>query len=540
MSAGGNAAEKDELEAHFFAYQQIFRAVLKKRALPADQDSAIQERLKQRARSLQRPDDYLEAIPDFARDLGVRQEALAQFIGANLLPALENVRRQMRERRSHAPPASSAAPANGAAASANAASPNTPSAAPSRRAAEPGFLAELLQHSGAVVQAPARLEELEMGALKLIQDGIETLGRYAAELSGGGAPSSAAAPAAATVTGKPAPVASSAAPAATAVAASQAPAPAAKASAGSAASAAPDRPILAEILERYGKELRVQGVLELRDYAEAEAADAPAAAPAASAATPSATSGAATVRAPPRPASAAAPVEEAPLLAEILQRFGKDLRVQGRLEPDSGLPENGLAGSGGTDSVGQDEAQDLDDADGFEPLALSFQDYIQILQQLKDYQSKGDQEGYKRWFTTLGDGARALIGLRNLELRARQAPVDWAREHQNLAERMQLSREQIEDVHIRIQRFGRLQKTLNDFTARIHENPPGVVDALKRIWPQVRLLFNDEQWDSESMMSRLKIPLLQFPDADLKQRIMNLLDPVFDRAEALMSSRPSL
>lgn len=538
MSAGGNAAEKDELEAHFFAYQQIFRAVLKKRALPADQDSAIQERLKQRARSLQRPDDYLEAIPDFARDLGVRQEALAQFIGANLLPTLENVRRQMRERRSHHAPAASAASTNGAAASASVASPAAV-AAPSRRAGEPGFLAELLQHSGAVVQAPARLEELEMGALKLVQDGIETLGRYAAELSGGGAPASAVAPAAATVTGKPAPVAS-AAPATSVVAPSQSPAPAAKTTAASAATAAPDRPILAEILERFGTELRVQGALELRDYAEAEAAEAPVAAPAASAAAPSATSGPATVRAPPRPASAAAPVEEAPLLAEILQRFGKDLRVQGRLDPDSGLPENGAAGISGTESGGQGEAEDFEDADGFEPLALSFQDYIQILQQLKEYQSKGDQEGYKRWFTTLGDGPRALIGLRNLELRARQAPVDWAREHQNLAERMQLSGEQIEDVHIRIHRFGRLQKTLNDFTARIHENPPGVVDALKRIWPQVRLLFNDEQWDSESMMSRLKIPLLQFPDADLKQRIMNLLDPVFDRAEALMSSRPSL
>ncbi|MBX7056466.1 MAG: hypothetical protein K1X75_00265 [Leptospirales bacterium] len=511
MSAAGGA-DREELEAHFRAYLQIFRAVLKKRSLPPDQEASALARVKAIAQDLARPDDYLERIPDFARELGVRQEALAQFIGANLLTALDAVQRQLREKR-HAE------------ASLPAAEPSAPAKSPAVPPQARGdlFLQELLNVCGTLMQQSDRFEELEMGALKLLRPAGEALSRYASELQGQAvAPAEAAT--ADTAARSPAPQAK---PGVAPLARTATPAP-------SVAPPPVEQSILQEVLDRFSRDLKAEGTLVPRDYAEESGAEESPTAPSdRPAARPTVQSVAA--RSPPQ-AEATVAVKEASILEQVIKLYGGVLTAQGRLAPQSGVPEtSGEAPLLSDQSEADEDPSEVDEID-LEPIPFIFQEYLAVLRLLQEFQSKGDQDGYKRWFATLGEGARAQVGLRNLEARHRQSPLQWSSEYSNLAGRMGLEAGQVAELHQRLRRFQQMQQALNEFTVRIRSNPPPVVEALKRIWPQIRLLFNDDVWDAESMMSRLKIPLLQITDAALKQRIMDLLAPVFEYSEKLMAS----
>lgn len=553
MASAQSAAAQEELEAHLHAYQQIFRAVIRKRNLPPETGAAMLGKLKPLQQAITHPDEYLDRIGDFAQALGVKPEALASFIGANLLPALEGVRRELKKRKADAAAAASAAPTP-AVRAAEGAAQSAPGPASSTVRAGDSFLAELLRSVGGATAPGDRFVEEDYGILKLIGAGGERLGRSASALPPGAisgvaaeaavpvadaAPSpgvahdleSVVSPAAAPGRGDPGP------------AGRPASAGASRAAAPAAVSGGPERSILAELLEKCGAYLNVTERLEPRDYAEEtipvdEAPPAHAVDP--TAGQSDANSGPVAPRAPPvRPQRETQ--SEGSILAEILSRFGNALNVTGPLEPSSGLPDEAPSGAplspaGAIDLLGASaEAAGEND---FDYLPLTFQDYLNHVKSVQDFQASGDQAAYRTWLGQGSDATRAVVGLRNLEVRSRgeAGAFDWDQEYEKLAAYMQLDTEQIAELHRRIRCFEQMHRKLNEFIAAVKSNPPPVVDAMKRIWPQVRLLFNEETWQADRMMTRLKIPLLQIPDPALKERVSVMMRPLFEQAESLASA----
>lgn len=556
MASAQSAAAQDELEAHLHAYQQIFRAVIRKRNLPPETAAAMLGKIKPLQQSITQPDEYLDRIGDFAQVLGVKPDALASFIGANLLPALEGVRRELKKRKADAAaaaasaPAASPHPAEGSAQ--GGAAQGGPGPASSR--AGDSFLAELLRAVGGATPPGDRFVEEDYGILKLISASGERLGLSASALppgaiSGVAAEPAPQGPAAPATPGRPdevTPGASAAARERTDAPGTGAPARAGAGSApraSAAASVGPERSILAELLEKCGAHLNVTERLEPRDYSDdsipADEAP-PAAANNATAAPAEQDRAPVAPRAPPaRPQSESR--SEGSILAEILSRFGNVLNVTGPLEPSSGLadepsygsaaPSGAAAGATGPGDAFAEEAPENE----FDYLPLTFQDYLNHVKSVQDFQASGDQAGYRTWLGQGSDATRAVVGLRNLEVRSRGEPgtFDWDQEYEKLAAYMQLDTEQIAELHRRIRCFEQMHRKLNEFIAAVKSNPPPVVEAMKRIWPQVRLLFNEETWTAERMMARLKIPLLQIPDPALKERVSVMMRPLFEEAEAL-------
>ncbi|MCR9142392.1 MAG: hypothetical protein NXI24_09080 [bacterium] len=525
-----------ELEAHQRAYLQIFRAILKKKNATPEQAKAVLGKLQQYvAARIKAPDDFLDHIPNFAKGLAVRPEALSAFIGSNLLPALENVKKQMREAAAEA----ASAPAMGGAPAGN-------SAVSDAEVAD-SVLKELEREVGTIVAEQQRFNSEDMGHLRLVSlnGGQDIPGKSLREAMGVSAPPVAEAPApGAGADGAKIPVTGAASgsgggsPAAEPGAAQQ-PAPLSLS----------EKSIIEEILEQFGEELVVSGPLHVPAFprSQSETPAQPAAAAAASPAGPAAVGDAAAAgaagEATPAPAAAPAGEVEPSIIGEILEQFGDDLTVTGPLVMradgtgqsgagavaggDAGMPGLPAADAGGM-GAGEPPPVELPE------VPLSFQQFMDVVRKLQEFQSSGDRAAYSQWLTgEAGDGGKAMVGLRNVDARVKRGDdVHWPDEYQKIAGHMMLETGQIESLHRRIARFQKLQQLLNQFIASVKTKEPPLIAAVKKIWPQVRLLFNDE-WEAESMMSKLKIPLLQIPDPALKAQVQSLMMPLLKKAESL-------
>ena len=231
------------------------------------------------------------------------------------------------------------------------------------------------------------------------------------------------------------------------------------------------------------------------------------------------------------PAAPAAPRGPEPsIIEEILKKCGNALTVPGKLEPESGPGADSGEGPT-TKSVEQEtEAEEADDEEDFEPIPFSFEDYGRIVASLQGFQKSGDRAAYQNWLSeNAGLAGRLVVALRNLEGRERKGQtVQWPDEYYNLGHSLQLERAQVADLHRSLRVYDRMQQVLNRFIQTARSGDPQLLGALRKIWPQIRLLFNDAD-DEDGMVSRLKIPLLQVPDAALRERIIEEMRPVFSR-----------
>lgn len=512
-----------ELEAHQRAYLQIFRAVLKKKNATPDQARVLMAKLQQYITArIKTPDEFLDHIPAFAKGLAVKPEALSAFIGSNLLPALETVKKQMREA---APPPEPAGPSI------------------SEEEVTHSIFKEIERDFGPLAREHMRFNGEDMGLLRLVSlNGGQDIPSTSLQGALGGA--------------TPAPTAASGVVAAAASGGSPAVSVAgAGASAPEVAAPSPiavrEKSIIADILEQFGEELTVTGPLHVAQFPrEAGAAVVPAAgaAPGAPAAGTAPGSPAAAASTGDTPALASAPpgMEQEPsIIGEILERFAEELTVTGPLvlRPEAGGPPVGRPGAAGatampgagTASAGGSAAAAPEPTLVQHPeVPLTFQQYVEAVRQIQEFQSKGDQVGYRNWLNgDAGQGGKALVGLRNIDAKARKGgAIHWDDEYYNIASHMNLAAEQIRSLHERIKRFQQLQQLLNQFIGGVKVREPAIVGAVKKIWPQVRLLFNDE-WSADAMMGRLKIPLLQITDPALKQQVQELMLPLLQKAESL-------
>ncbi len=521
----GPVAESDklELEAHAQAYLRIFQAVLSKKAGDPAQKQAVLGRLNSYLRqNITTLDAFIDHIPQFSKALGVPEPALGNFIGANFIRALNQVKDETRKK------AGATVSAPGASGVATAAPGSGP--APAARDNEPKksdrILDEIARRFGVVIEAGGVFQSLDDGLMKLVTPSGEVL---PASLTGGSMGPAEAAP-----SGN-----GGAAPAAAATDAKPAPKPAAPAT-----KAAPTGPLikekllLTELLEKFGNVLDIPGKLEPavweEEGAEGNGEPGPVAAPAVQA-----PERAAIATPAPKKATPAGPlIREKLLLTELLEKFGNVLDIPGKLEPSVWEDEEGGGGGAPTDAGLASAEYDTSGADAspsvFDRIPMTFGEYATIQKKIQAFQASGDQSVYRAWLNNeAGLPGKAMIGLRNLDNRERNSGgINWQDEYANLAVHLGVDVRQVEDFHLRMKYFIRIQQHINQLTHTIKSQGPALLGAAQKIWPQVLQIFHNPG-DAGSYRSQLKIILLQIPDPALKEKMVGALGPVFDEVAAV-------
>lgn len=488
------AALADELTRHKQAYLQLFRSVLAKRPMDAAAKEQLIQKLSAHMDSVIRTtDDLIPRIPEFATMLGVGAAPLSTFIGTNFLQALQMVAKQQ-------PQAAPVAP--------------RPSGKPS------SFLVEIIQFSPSGLPAGSRFETAESGFLKLITPQGEVMSQSflmsgdagAPEISYDAAPSTPAA-------SSPSPVQDQA----RGPAAPQAPRPPQGA----------EKSILKEILERFGNQIDIPEKLVPKDLGDESAEveifegepdeeEATVSSAPASAASPGAP-----------PAERPAAKRESSILREMVEKFANDLDIHEKLVPrdlgDDSAEEDVFA-TQEEEAEEEPVATPVVDA----PIPFPFTSYLDVIKRLQEFQASGDQGAYRAWLANEASSeAKVLVAVRNFERKEKAGgAVNWSEEYYNLSTRLACKPAYVERVHKHIIKLSRVHALWNQLTQTARSAPPALMEDLKRLWPQIKLLF-DEGGTAAALSSRLQILLLAVPDPSRKASLKQTLDSYLQRLAAI-------
>ncbi|MCE9597419.1 MAG: hypothetical protein K8S54_05565 [Spirochaetia bacterium] len=493
------AAIADELTRHKQAYLQLFKSVLSKRPLDQAGRDALMRRLSDHMNSvIKTPDDLIPRIPEFAGMLGVNQQTLATFIGTNFLQALQFVQKQQAQVQSQAPaPVQPAAKKSGS------------------------FLVEIIHFCPPQLPSGSKFITADTGFLKLItpQGEVQSQSFLASGESGGVVEvnfDAQAQPQVTDTTGAP--------PVRAAQPAAQAPRPAPR------PAPSGEKSILQEMLERFGSSIDIPGKLVLRDYGSDEPDDEEeveeeaevAAAPTQGAPTPQKTS-------TPQPSK-----REISILREILDKFGNMLDIPEKLVPRSFADENAE-----DDFDSEEEESEDAQMEGHVPVVetevpFSFANYLDTLKKIQDFQTSQDQDGYRKWLMTVASiESKVLVAVRNFEKKEKAGmPINWQDEYYSLANRLAAEMNYIGRVHRHLKKLANVHSIWNALMQVARTAAPAQMEDLKRLWPQIKLLF-DEGGSESTLNSRLQILLLAVPDPDRKDKIKSILAPYLKQLSGL-------
>lgn len=479
------AALADELTRHKQAYLELFKGVLAKRPLDASAKEALLGRLWAQLDTAQSTDDLIPRIPEFAGMLGVGAQPLATYIGTNFLQALQMVGKR--------PPTQAPGPA---------------ASSPAQVKKSASFLGEVVQL--ATLIPGSQFVQHDAGFLKLVTPQGEVFSQsFLASGESGGVVQinfeTAAAPAVETpvqAAGAPAPAAPR----------PQAPPPSGQ-----------ELSILREVLDRFGSTLDIPGKLVPRDYGsemdDVEISEEPEEPEIEEAAgTPAA--------AAPRPQAAPSPSRrEHSILKEILEKFGNQLDIPSKLVPkDYGSETEEV--DFGQEEAEEPEADEAPAAPAETPVPFSFSNYMDTLKRLQDFQANGDQEGYKTWLGREASAeAKILVAVRNYDKRVKMGQeVSWQDEYYSLALRLSCTPAYVSRVHAHLVSLGRVHGVWGSLMQKARSSAAPLMEDLKRLWPQIRLLF-EEGGTQAALNSRMQMLLLAVPDPARKEAVRSVLAP---------------
>jgi len=483
------AAVADELVKHKQAYLQLFKSVLAKRPLDAAGREALLQKLSAHMNSvIKTTDDLIPRIPEFATILGVNPAQLSTFIGTNFLQALQFVSK-------------------------------IPASAPQEQKPPEkktgNFLIDIVQSCPIQLPPDSRFILAETGFLKLItpKGEVPSQGLIASGDGNGNVDiqyeqQAAEAPAPST---QPTPRAG------TAVAASQQPA----------APRVAEKSILKEVLERFGSSLDIPGKLVPRDYiSETDDVDEPETEEAEEEAPAAAAPGQSFKQ------EASPPVKkENSILKEVLEKFGNQLDIPEKLVPRSFADES--AGEEILDSTDEefDESESGEETTAVQnPIAFSFSNFLDVMKKLQDFQTRQDQDGYRRWLSSeAGIEDKILVAVRNFEKKEKAGGlVNWNDEYSNLSGRLGCRADYVNRVHEHLKSLYQVHSIWSSLMQAAKSAPAAQMEDLRRLWPQIKLLF-DEGGTSSTLNSRLQILLLAIPDPVRKENTKQILEPYLKR-----------
>lgn len=180
----------------------------------------------------------------------------------------------------------------------------------------------------------------------------------------------------------------------------------------------------------------------------------------------------------------------------------------------------------GEDSVEESGGSELPD-----PVELDFLEFAGIMKRVQDFQAKKDLEGYRAWLGSPGQElARAVVGLRNIDGRKKKGePVREEEEYRRLGGALGKSEAAIQDLQSRVRFYSYVQQLLQRVTVDVRARGGRLVQEFRIVWGPIRQIFN-EPGDPDSCRSRLKMILLQVGETEIRNEILRLMDPVFEKA----------
>ena len=236
------------------------------------------------------------------------------------------------------------------------------------------------------------------------------------------------------------------------------------------------------------------------------------------------------------PSDSEDPTKEPSILEEIVSSLGGSLTNQEKLIVPP-FPKAILEEMEGASIMPPESAAEAPSVPPFEPVELSFGQYQDAMKKVRIFQQNRDSSGYRDWLTSKATPAmRLLLSLQKSETRHRRGEaVQWDDVYYESAQVEGLTAEQARELHKRMGKYARMQQLQSQFISKVKQQPPVVLQAFQKLWPQIQLILADEG-TAESRMKQLKFPLLQITNPKLKAAMTRMLEPLFQKMDEIRNS----
>lgn len=120
----------------------------------------------------------------------------------------------------------------------------------------------------------------------------------------------------------------------------------------------------------------------------------------------------------------------------------------------------------------------------------SVKEFMDLVQTITTYQTKGDQVGYQNWLRTLSEFDKAVVSLRTQVLKEQKNEVvDWNSLFQMMSSKSELKPEVLKGIVKKIKNYQIVKLTLDRMIQEFKKGSPEFMQIVKMAWPHIQKSF---------------------------------------------------
>lgn len=121
---------------------------------------------------------------------------------------------------------------------------------------------------------------------------------------------------------------------------------------------------------------------------------------------------------------------------------------------------------------------------------FSVKEFMDLVQTITTYQTKGDQVGYQNWLRSISEFDKAVVSLRTQVLKEQKnEAVDWKALFQMMSSKSELKPEVLQGIVKKIKNFQIVKLTLDRMIQEFKKGSPEFMQMVKMAWPHIQKSF---------------------------------------------------
>ncbi|TGM80242.1 hypothetical protein [Leptospira bouyouniensis] len=121
---------------------------------------------------------------------------------------------------------------------------------------------------------------------------------------------------------------------------------------------------------------------------------------------------------------------------------------------------------------------------------FSVKEFMELVQTITTYQTKGDQVGYQNWLRSISEFDKAVVSLRTQVLKEQKnEAVDWKALFQMMSSKSELKPEVLQGIVKKIKNFQIVKLTLDRMIQEFKKGSPEFMQMVKMAWPHIQKSF---------------------------------------------------
>lgn len=123
-------------------------------------------------------------------------------------------------------------------------------------------------------------------------------------------------------------------------------------------------------------------------------------------------------------------------------------------------------------------------------LSYSIKEYMELLQQITNFQTKSDQVGYQNWLRDQPDFEKSVVSIRTQLIKEQKGePVNWSLVYSSITSKADISESVLGDLQKKLKNYQIVKMTLDRTIQELKKGSPEFIQLVRMAWPHIQKAF---------------------------------------------------